>query len=44
MSYNPEWDDDPYIRGTADGSTSGAFICVVLMIIFAVFGYFLLEC
>jgi hypothetical protein len=41
MSYNPEWDDDPYIRGTATEGTSGAFICVVLIIMLAFLGYFI---
>lgn len=44
MSYNPEWDDDPYIKGSPNPNPSGAFIGVVLIIIFAVFGYLFLEC
>lgn len=39
MKYNPEWDDDPYIKGSPDPRPNGAIIALTIMIIFAFFLY-----
>ncbi|MBB4117880.1 hypothetical protein GGR32_000152 [Mesonia hippocampi] len=42
MKHDPEWDDDPYIKGSPDPNPSGAFICVVMLILFAIVAW--LKC
>ncbi len=39
MNYNKEWEDDPYVRGTASGKPNGAIVALVIMIIFGFFLY-----
>lgn len=41
MQHNPEWDDDPYIKGSPDPNPNPGLIVLVLLILFALAGYLL---